>query len=645
MFIKNENLGIKTKSSRRPLSDIMIELGFLNREKMEFAIDKAKKEGKRYGAYLLENKYLTEIQYAKCMALHFNMPFKDLINTLPQQSATSQIPVELASKFSILAHTIENNILQISVHDPMNILHISQAKNTLKNEYEIYISPLCQINTLIGEHYYINNLSKNGPLNTKKENANSSLKDIFFKKNNSIIKNNTPLTLVSNATSTTITTKSLFTNHNTKSSAITQNPSSPATTKSTETTNSSNGGSIDSNSNSDELLNSITVIINKIIERAITQGSSDIHIEPDDDKLRVRERIDGILHEKEIFPMDFHPMIISKIKVLASLDIAEKRVSQDGRFNYGYAGKVVDFRVSTLPTVKGEKAVLRLLDKGNLKINLEELGMNEKTIKDIKNALIQPYGIILVTGPTGSGKTTTVYSMLNCINDLERNIITVEDPVEYRFPIVNQVQVNTKVGLTFPVVLRTILRQDPDVIMIGEIRDKETADIAIRAALTGHLVISTLHTNDSLKTIDRLVDIGIEPYIITSSLLAIVAQRLARRVCHHCKVKEDRQEKLDLIPIDKAKLEVFKGRIYKSIGCEKCFNTGYSGRIALYEMLIPNAKIGRAIKDRVSTEELYTIATQSGFKTIQDNAFESLFNGDTTIEEIIDAVGVTNKYT
>lgn len=378
---------------------------------------------------------------------------------------------------------------------------------------------------------------------------------------------------------------------------------------------------------------SVEALINRIIEQAILHHASDIHVEPDEQHIRIRERIDGLLMERSKFPIDIHSSMISRLKIMANLDIAEKRQAQDGKFRQKIGPKMIDFRISTLPTVKGEKVVLRILDKSNLKINLNDLGLNPHMNRELMNVLAQPYGIILVSGPTGSGKTTTVYSMLNYLNTVERNIITVEDPVEYQFPIINQVQVNQKVNLTFASVLRNILRQDPDVIMVGEIRDKETAEIAIRAALTGHLVISTIHTNNALTSVSRLVDMGIEPFLISSSLLAVISQRLVRKWCLHCRNIQTE------VPIDAPAIlkEIIQstGSFYKASGCPKCNQTGYSGRAGVFELLVPTEEIRAAINDQSSPEALLPLARKNGFITMYEDGVERVKNGLTAIEEIL----------
>jgi type II secretory ATPase GspE/PulE/Tfp pilus assembly ATPase PilB-like protein len=352
--------------------------------------------------------------------------------------------------------------------------------------------------------------------------------------------------------------------------------------------------------------------------------------------VRVRERVDGILREVSQFPKDLLAAVISRLKIMGNLDIAERRNAQDGRFRYAVNNNnAIDLRLSTLPTVRGEKAVLRILDKSALSMKLEELGMNDVHYKKITQVLSQPHGIILVTGPTGSGKSTTVYSMLNKLNTVERNIITVEDPVEYQFQMINQVQIQPKAGVTFAGVLRNILRQDPDVIMVGEIRDKETAEIAIRAALTGHLVISTLHTNDSVSTVGRLMDMGIEPFLLASSLLAVVSQRLVRLLCPTCrelqKVSEIEAAQLGSPRVTSA------SSVYGPKGCPRCLNTGFKGRQPIFEMLVPDLRVRKAITDRKSADEIKALLKGTDFTALREDGVAKMLQAKTSLAEVLKA--------
>lgn len=375
-------------------------------------------------------------------------------------------------------------------------------------------------------------------------------------------------------------------------------------------------------------------ITNSILIEALRKHASDIHIEPMEKTVRLRNRIDGILYESPSPPKNLQNAIISRLKIMAQLDIAERRVPQDGRFKIKALGKEVDIRVSILPTIHGEKVVMRILDKTALAPSLEALGLDQLSYDNFSYALAQPYGMILVTGPTGSGKTTTLYSALQELNNPETNIVTTENPVEYQLYGINQVQINPRVGLTFAAALRSILRQDPDVVMVGEIRDAETATIAVEAALTGHMVLSTLHTNDAAGAIARLADMGIEPFMLASSVLLTQAQRLYRKLCPVCKREVDvPTEILKKNRIDPARLEGAK--FYEKAGCPKCNGLGYKGRGALMEILLLNDVIRKTILQSPEADAIAKIAVGNGMRTLRDAGIDRLHDGMTSIEEIL----------
>ena len=377
----------------------------------------------------------------------------------------------------------------------------------------------------------------------------------------------------------------------------------------------------------------IIKLVNHILSQSIKARASDIHIEPYQDSFKVRYRVDGILYDLLSPPKWIQPALTSRIKVMSKLNIAEKRLPQDGRFEVRIGSQMIDVRVSTLPTSFGERVVMRLLNKSSSIFQLNDIGLSTVQLKQIKDLVSSPNGIILVTGPTGSGKTTTLYSVLSSINTPDINIITIEDPVEYQLKGISQIQVNPKIELTFARGLRSIVRQDPDVILIGEIRDRETAEIAVQSALTGHLVFSTLHTNDSASAITRLVDIGVEPFLISSSLLAVIAQRLVRVLCEHC--KEPYKPDMELQTLGVRPDRLGKYTFYRAKGCDKCFHTGYRGRIGIYEIMIMGHKLKTLIQRTFDSYQIKQEALKLGMVTLRRDGIEKVLRGITTIEEVI----------
>jgi type IV pilus assembly protein PilB len=378
----------------------------------------------------------------------------------------------------------------------------------------------------------------------------------------------------------------------------------------------------------------VVKLVNMVLVDAIRKGASDIHWEPYEKVFRIRFRIDGVLQEMLAPPKRLEAAIISRIKIMSNLDIAERRMPQDGRIKLRYNTREIDFRVSILPTIFGEKAVLRILDKDALKLDLTQLGFDTWSLEKFSEAIKQPYGMVLITGPTGSGKTTTLYSAIHTINSPEHNIMTAEDPVEYNLKGVNQVQVDENVGRTFAAALRSFLRQDPDVILVGETRDLETAQISIRAALTGHLVFSTLHTNDCPSTVARLVDMGIPAFLIASALQLILAQRLGRKVCKECKEPYEADEE-SLVPYGHVPLGLGKTEFFKGRGCQVCNFTGMKGRIALYEVMPVTQELRDAILRSVPTAELREIAQAQGMKTLRQAGLHKVIEGTTTVDEVL----------
>ncbi|MDH7577832.1 MAG: ATPase, T2SS/T4P/T4SS family [Bacillota bacterium] len=380
----------------------------------------------------------------------------------------------------------------------------------------------------------------------------------------------------------------------------------------------------------------VVTLVNSIITRAVLNRASDIHIEPQEEELMVRYRIDGVLFEMLNLPRRIHPAVSSRLKIMADLDITERRLPQDGRIQMEVEGRSVDVRVSVIPTIYGEKLVLRILDKTTGFLTIPQLGFAPEIYPSFVNMLRKPHGLLLVTGPTGSGKTTTLYAIINELSVKEKNIVTIEDPVEYTIPLVNQMQVNPKIGLTFARGLRAILRQDPDIVMVGEIRDTETAQIAVQAALTGHLVLSTLHTNSAVSSVIRLIDMGVEPYLLGSCLIGVIAQRLVRNICPEC--KEVYQPSREILTSLRIPEEDGKVAFWRGWGCSSCRITGYQGRLALQEILIIEGELKDLITAKVPEQRLQHAALSHGMRTLREDGIEKAKRGLTTLEEVMTAV-------
>lgn len=384
----------------------------------------------------------------------------------------------------------------------------------------------------------------------------------------------------------------------------------------------------------------IIQLVNMLIVQGVKDRASDIHIEPNEKGLLIRLRVDGMLHDIRTLPNTIKSAVISRIKILSKMDIAERRLPQDGRFQVKFGTREVDLRVSTIPTVFGEKVVLRLLDKSKGLIKLGQLGFITDQLEEFKSIISKSYGIILLTGPTGSGKTTTLYAALNEVNSKDKNIITVEDPVEYKLARINQIQIKPKINLTFANTLRSILRQDPDIIMVGEIRDTETAQIAVQAALTGHLVFSTLHTNDAASALTRLIDMDIETFLISSSVIGVIAQRLVRVICEKCKEEyTPGKNVLKGLNIKDDSNNDGKIKLYRGTGCSSCKNTGYYGRTSIYELIVLDEEIRALIISKSSSNVIKDIAIKKGMKTLKDSGLEKVMQGVTTLEEVIRVAG------
>ncbi len=564
--------------ARRRIGDVLVEMGSVTTAQIDEVMKLSQPGGPRLGTLLVKQGVITQAQLAAGLSVQFDLDYLDLENIVPTTEALACLPENIAKDQVVLPISIDKNILTLAVYDPLNVINIQTVSRMTKFELNVKVSQEDQLKKAIETAY-----------GGKSDRLANMVKELT--KDSSKQKAATP--------------------------AQSSNPSVVLTEK-----NTGSGPSIEG-------------LVNMILSKAISDGASDIHIEPDEAFLRVRQRMDGILREESTIPLELALPLISRLKILAGLDFAEKRNPQDGRFRLNINQRSIDLRISTLPTLRGEKVVLRILDKGNLNVKLDDVGFSPNNLVKLKQVLAAPFGIIFVTGPTGSGKSTTVYSMLNHLNSIEKNIITVEDPVEYQFNLINQVQVQPKIGFTFASVLRSILRQDPDIIMVGEIRDRETAEITIRAALTGHLVITTLHTNNSVSTIMRLIDMGIEPSLISSSLLGIVSQRLVRKLCPLCK-KPGPIDVLDHLQLGSSSISD-EEQIFHPVGCKSCLGLGMKGRAPVFEILIPDETIRRAILTKQSEDQIRSHLDQIEFTSMREDGVQKILSGVTTPAEVIKA--------
>lgn len=564
---------------KKSFGEFLVDLGVISKEQLKKFLDEQRNRQERLEHILIRNGIKEDLIF-QCLANYYDLPYVDLDTYLIDDNVIKLLPEETVRRHTLIPIFKIGDRLTIAMDNPINLPALDEVRNKTKMEVEIVISTENKIRNAI-EQYYGARIAK----------IESSLKQ-------QIIKSEVEKPF---ETSDYRKTYELEVKESLDTSDATSAPK----------------------------------MFDLIMMQAIRDRASDIHLEPDEKNLRVRFRIDGYLFETLTLPKAVHPAITSRIKILAEMDIAETRLPQDGNFNVRMGNWGFEVRVSTFPTIYGENVVLRLLDQTSPLLSLEELGFSEEMLNQFRQILKRPNGIILVTGPTGSGKTTTLYACLNLINSADKNIITIEDPVEYRLPLIRQTQVNPKAGITFATGLRSILRQDPDVIMVGEIRDLETAEIAIQAALTGHLVLSTLHTNDAPEAITRLLDIGVEAYLISSSLAGVLAQRLVRKICPHCKIpdqlsKDELKKFGDLISKTNISPSFFRGK-----GCKQCKNSGYFGRTGIFELLIVNEKIRRLISEKASTQIIRELAREEvGLESLRENGLKKVLMGITTLEEI-----------
>ena len=567
---------------KKKLGDLLVEVGIITAEQLQEALEEEKIRGGRLGETLMELGYITEDVLLAFLGKQCGVSYVSLSEYGEiDEEVIRSVPESVARHQTLVPIALEGKTLTIAMSDPLNVFAIDDLRLMTGKEINVVIASESEIKNAIEKYYgakgSMENILKEMELSVKDE-ANVEV----VKKSDTGVEDIIAL-----------------------EAAGEQAP--------------------------------IIKIVNLLLSGAVKSGASDIHIEPYEKTLRVRYRIDGVLHEVSAPPKKLQNAVVSRLKIMASLDIAERRLPQDGRIKIRVIGKEIDLRVSVLPTSFGEKVVMRILDASALCLDLTKLGFEPEALSIYKKNIEVPYGIILVTGPTGSGKSTTLYSTLSTLNYPDRNIITIEDPVEYVLQGINQVQARPDIGLTFAAGLRSFLRQDPDIIMVGEIRDPETAEIAINAALTGHLVFSTLHTNDAPGAMTRLNNMGIEPFLTTSTVIMVVAQRLIRVICKHC--KEPYEVPADFLSSIGVKDEVIKGKkkvtLYRGKGCDNCSNTGYRGRTACFEVMEINDRIRELVLNRESTHLIKAKAREYGMVTLREVANKKLLAGITTVEEVM----------
>jgi general secretion pathway protein E/type IV pilus assembly protein PilB len=521
---------------------------------------------------LVTDQSITQQQIADVLAEEFNMETVNLADVRVSTEALDVVPYELANRYKVIPLEVDDSEAEIAIFDPLDMDAIDSISHVIKRSITCRVAPLEEIDKAIHQYY---------------EGAKAGVVDDIF-------------------------------------SGMEDPDAVPS--------------QIDLPSGEDASEEEAPIIkyVHMVISEALKRRASDIHMEPLEKRFRVRYRIDGVLHEVENPPKRLQPSIVSRIKLMSNVSIAEKRVPQDGRININVGAKIIDLRVSTLPTAFGESIVMRILDKESLNLGLPQLGFFSDDQAAFERIIALPDGVFLVTGPTGSGKSTTLYSALNCINHPDRKIITVEDPVEYEMPGVNQVQVRRDVGMTFSAALRSMLRQAPNIIMVGEIRDKETAEIAINAALTGHMVFSTLHTNDAPSAVSRLIDIGIKPFLVAAAVRAVLAQRLVRRNCPNCRAPFEHDEKL-LNSLGIRSDQISDASFMKGEGCVKCNGTGFRGRVGVFEMFQANEELQSMIYEEASLVALRDKAREMGMRNMREDGIRKVIGGITTPQEVLHA--------
>ncbi|MFP4191902.1 MAG: GspE/PulE family protein [Candidatus Hydrogenedentota bacterium] len=568
-----------SRTAKRRLGDVLLEQELVTQEQLNECVAVQRQTGHSLAHILVEKGYLGEEDLVITLSEQLGIPHIRVMNYTIPKEVLQEVPQSLARQYLILPVSVTGDVLTLAMADPLNIMALDDLRMLTSYEIEPVVAVESELVQAIEKSYGVGKQSQ----------------DLYHELVDEKQQEQGNMEVVEDA------------------------------------------DDIDDIASLQKEAEDAPVIrlANLVLINALEWGASDIHIEPFEKVVRIRYRVDGVLEEAKSPPKNVQSALISRFKILSGLDIAEHRLPQDGRFRIRFKGREIDFRISILPCYYGEKVVMRILDKGNLTLDIEKLGFEKQPMEAFREALALPFGMILVTGPTGSGKTTTLYSALHKLNDSQRNIITVEDPIEYELFGVNQVQTQASIGLTFAAGLRSILRQDPDVVMVGEIRDEETADIAVKAALTGHLVLSTLHTNDASSVFTRLVDMGLEPFLVQSSVAVAAAQRLVRRVCPDCKetmrVPADVLQRIQFKPDPGDPAPTFvRGR-----GCSKCKDTGYRGRAAIIEAMPNYPELQDLVLNRAPAQKLKAMAMRCGMKTLRQNALAKAAKGETTIEEVL----------
>ncbi|RLF58749.1 MAG: type IV-A pilus assembly ATPase PilB, partial [Thermoplasmata archaeon] len=586
------------------IGKLLCKEGHITGNQLQEALEYQKKHKGRLGSILIRLGYIEEETIVSVLSRIHNYPAIVISKITPEPEALKLLPYETAKQFMAFPIAITGDTLEVTMAEPTDTSAVEALQRTVQKDLKIGVSTEHDIVEAYKRHYGISD-EEYQSFSMAKEEEDEEDDDL-------------PVTQVEDFGSLVL-----------------------EAVEEMEVESVEEDTTIDHYTASDA---PIIKLVNGILLKAVNDGVSDIHIEPYEKSLQVRYRLDGSLYRSMNLPLTIKNALISRLKILAGLNIAERRIPQDGRIKMRLGKKKsVDFRVSTIPTLFGESIVMRILDQSALNVDLTKLGFEPKTFEALKRCIARPYGLLLVTGPTGSGKTTTLYSVLNVLNKEDTKILTAEDPVEFNFKGINQVNVRNEVGMTFAAALKAFLRQDPDVIMVGEIRDMETAEIAIKAAMTGHLVFSTLHTNDCPSTIGRLQDIGIPSYMLASSVTMVLSQRLVRRLCPHCKAEVKDFAPKELENMGFSKDEIPGLTLFGPKGCHECTNTGYRGRTGLYELMEVTEEVQKAINAGVSESNLRKIAIQEGMVTLRDAGLEKIRQGVTSVEEVLKRTTITKE--